>query len=142
MKKHYKAYVNGFHDAANLRTKLMEQTSPGVVEEVVHEFLKTYSAENKTVTLKSMTDVMQADIFFFIASVSTVIFLLLIALILFQIYKIVKLIRSVLERLESASEIVAEDAAHIRQLISSGGFFAGVIGLLSSIKRRSRKKTD
>ena len=89
-----------------------------------------------------MTDVMQADIFFFIASVATVVFLLFIALILFQVYKVVKLIRSVLERLESASEVVAEDAAHIRQLITSGGFFAGVVGLLSSIKRRSRKRSD
>ena len=44
MKKHYKAYVNGFHDAAILRAKLMEQSSPNAVAEVVHEFLETHSA--------------------------------------------------------------------------------------------------
>lgn len=46
MKKHYKAYVNGFHNAAALRTVLMEQKTPQAVEQVVHEFLQNYSHEN------------------------------------------------------------------------------------------------
>lgn len=41
MKKHYKAYVNGFPGAVPLRIKLMEQDSPSSVEAVVHEFLQT-----------------------------------------------------------------------------------------------------
>jgi tRNA-dihydrouridine synthase len=44
MKKHYKAYVNGFHGAAELRHKLMEQNTPDEVEEVVHAFLATRHA--------------------------------------------------------------------------------------------------
>lgn len=39
MKKHYKAYVNGFRDAATLRSKLMEQDTPEDVEKVVHQFI-------------------------------------------------------------------------------------------------------
>lgn len=39
MKKHYKAYVNGFHDAAHLRAALMECNSPEEVEVIVHDFL-------------------------------------------------------------------------------------------------------
>lgn len=39
MKKHYKAYVNGFPLAAELRANLMEQGTPEAVEQVVHEFL-------------------------------------------------------------------------------------------------------
>lgn len=39
MKKHYKAYVNGFVGAAVLRVKLMEQSDPAGVEKVVKEFL-------------------------------------------------------------------------------------------------------
>lgn len=45
MKKHYKAYVNGFPHAAELRTKLMEQKDVAGVTAVVHEFLADYSAE-------------------------------------------------------------------------------------------------
>jgi tRNA-dihydrouridine synthase len=39
MKKHYKAYVNGFHGAAELRTSLMVQSDAKAVEAVVHAFL-------------------------------------------------------------------------------------------------------
>jgi nifR3 family TIM-barrel protein len=43
MKKHYKAYVNGFHGAAELRRDLMEQSSSEGVEAVVHAFLSHQS---------------------------------------------------------------------------------------------------
>jgi tRNA-dihydrouridine synthase len=45
MKKHYKAYVNGFYGAAELRARLMEQPSATAVEKVVHDFLKQYEAK-------------------------------------------------------------------------------------------------
>ncbi len=43
MKKHYKAYVNGFDGAKELRVELMEQPTSSAVEEVVNSFLKTLS---------------------------------------------------------------------------------------------------
>ena len=46
MKKHYKAYVNGFPGAAELRQVLMEQNSALQIEAVVHVFLRQMS-ENK-----------------------------------------------------------------------------------------------
>lgn len=46
MKKHYKAYVNGFPGAAELRYALMEQNSALEIESVVHAFLRQMS-ENK-----------------------------------------------------------------------------------------------
>ncbi len=39
MKKHYKAYVNGFDGAKELRVKLMEANSAGEVESTVREFI-------------------------------------------------------------------------------------------------------
>ncbi len=39
MKKHYKAYVNNFDQAAELRSKLMETNSYKEVEEIVHSFI-------------------------------------------------------------------------------------------------------
>lgn len=46
MKKHYKAYVNGFPKAAQLRAELMEQSTPEGVEAVVHAFLRDDSTNN------------------------------------------------------------------------------------------------
>jgi nifR3 family TIM-barrel protein len=40
MKKHYKAYVNGFDGAGELRTKLMEAQDATEVEKIVEDFLK------------------------------------------------------------------------------------------------------
>ncbi len=39
MKKHYKAYVNGFDGAGNLRAKLMEASNAQEVEDIVGKFL-------------------------------------------------------------------------------------------------------
>lgn len=41
MKKHYKAYVNDFRGAKELRVKLMDASSAKEVESIVKEFLKT-----------------------------------------------------------------------------------------------------
>ena len=41
MKKHYKAYVNGFDGAKELRMDLMETNTPEEVEHIVDEFLET-----------------------------------------------------------------------------------------------------
>jgi len=43
MKKHYKAYVNTFPGAVELRAELMEQNSPEDIEVIVQRFLKTNS---------------------------------------------------------------------------------------------------
>jgi len=40
MKKHFKAYVNGFLNAKELRVKLMEADSSKEVEKIVKDFLK------------------------------------------------------------------------------------------------------
>jgi nifR3 family TIM-barrel protein len=40
MKKHYKAYVNGFDGAKELRIKLMETNSTKEVEDIINNFLK------------------------------------------------------------------------------------------------------
>lgn len=42
MKKHYKAYVNGFDGAKELRLKLMQTNSYKEVEQIIKDFLKTY----------------------------------------------------------------------------------------------------
>jgi tRNA-dihydrouridine synthase len=40
MKKHFKAYVNGFDGAKELRIKLMETENSKQVEKIINDFLK------------------------------------------------------------------------------------------------------
>lgn len=91
-----------------------------------------------------MSEVLQANIFFYIASVATVVFCIVVTMILFQVYKIVKIIRSILERVDSASEVMAEDVAHVRQLVATGGLLSTIFGLVFGSKRKKNhaKKSD
>jgi tRNA-dihydrouridine synthase len=40
MKKHFKAYINGFAGAKELRIKLMETENSREVEKIINDFLK------------------------------------------------------------------------------------------------------
>ncbi len=48
MKKHFKAYVNGFDGAKELRVKLMETKNAEEVEEIISNFLKTINAHKSS----------------------------------------------------------------------------------------------
>lgn len=78
-----------------------------------------------------MNEVLHANIFFIIASIATVVFSIITCFILYQVYKIVKLARSILERIESASEVVAKDVSDLRSFVTSGGgFFARILNII------------
>lgn len=90
-----------------------------------------------------MSEVLHANIFFLIASIATVIFCIMTCVILYQVFKIVKLVRSILERVEAASEVVAEDVAHVRGLIANGGIVSRVLSFIlgeQAKKRSTRRK--
>jgi len=89
-----------------------------------------------------MDEVLHANIFFFIASVATVIFCILTSIILYQVIKITQVIRSILSRIEEGSEKIAQDVAHVRSLVSNGGVVSKVVsffmGAASTRRRRSQ----
>ena len=92
-----------------------------------------------------MNEVLHANIFFIIASIATVVFCVLICFILYHVLKIVRSIRSIIERIEAGSEAVAEDVAHVRELIAGGGIVNRVIQFFMGSgrghsKRRSRAR--
>ena len=89
-----------------------------------------------------MSEVLQANIFFYIASVATVVFCIVVTLLLFQVYKILKTFRSILERIDSASEVMAEDVAQVRKLVATGGLVSTIMGLVFGTKKKKRTKTD
>ncbi|MEN9920161.1 MAG: hypothetical protein RL538_54 [Candidatus Parcubacteria bacterium] len=89
-----------------------------------------------------MSEVLQANIFFYIASLATVVFCIVVTMILFQIYKIMKTVRSILERIDSASEVMAEDVAHVRKLVATGGLVSTIVGFVFGTKKKKRAKTE
>lgn len=89
-----------------------------------------------------MSEVLQANIFFYIASVATVVFCIVVTMILFQMYKVMKVVRSILERVDAASETMSEDVAHVRKLVATGGLVSTIIGLVFGTKKKRRTKAE
>lgn len=93
-----------------------------------------------------MNEVLHANIFFLIASIATVIFCIFTCFILYQVYKIMKIARSILERIESASEVMAQDVAHVRELVAGGGLWLRILnfilGTSGTTTKRRRTKSD
>jgi Na+/H+ antiporter NhaD/arsenite permease-like protein len=89
-----------------------------------------------------MSEVLQANIFFYIASVATVVFCIVVTMMLFQVYKIMKVIRSILERVDAASETMSEDVAHVRKLVATGGLVSTIMGIVFGAKKKKRTKSE
>ena len=93
-----------------------------------------------------MTEVLQANIFFFIASVGVILFTLLVCVALYQVVKILRSIRRIVERVEEGSETIAEDVSQLRSFVLEGSLFSQVIsffmGAKSASPKRKRKKTN
>lgn len=89
-----------------------------------------------------MDEILHANIFFVITSVATVVVVLLVALILWQVFKLAKSLRRLSERLEMASEQVAEDVSNVRSFVVQGGVFSKMIGLLMGAVARGSHRND
>jgi hypothetical protein len=91
-----------------------------------------------------MSEVLHANIFFFIASVATVIFCLFVCFILYHVHKIAQSVRRIVERIEAGSELIADDVAFVRNSMKGG--LMRIVGMLASMpksrSRRSRKTSD
>ncbi len=91
-----------------------------------------------------MNEVLHANIFFFIASVATVVFCLFVCFILYHVYKIARSVRRMVERIEAGSELIAEDVAFVRNFMKGG--LARIIGIFApttrSRARRSRRESN
>jgi len=91
-----------------------------------------------------MSEVLQANIFFFITSVAVILFTLLLCIALYHVVKILKSIRRVMEKVEAGSEVIAEDLSNIRDYFKEGGFISQLLGLFMGMgggTSRKKKKT-
>lgn len=91
-----------------------------------------------------MDEILHANIFFIIASVAFVVMSIVGLVILWQLMKLVKTIRKIVDRVEAGSELIASDAAHMRQFVSQGGIFTKMIGIMMGAvaSQKGRRQPD
>lgn len=87
-----------------------------------------------------MTEVLHANIFFFITSVAVVLFTLLLCVLLYHVIKIVRSVRRIVERVEHGSEVIAEDMAHLRTYVAEGSLISSILGIFMKTRTRTTKK--
>ncbi len=92
-----------------------------------------------------MTEVLHANVFFFITSIAVIIFTVLLCIVLYHLIKLAKSIRRIIERVEVGSEIIASDLEHIRSYFTEQSLLSrvlrGMMGAGRSPRHTSRDTT-
>lgn len=87
-----------------------------------------------------MTEILHANIFFFIASVATVVFCILVSLVLYQVLKIMQSVRAIMDRIEMKSEQIADDIDAMRTFVRHGSVVSTLFSLFAG-RTRSRRRS-
>lgn len=101
-----------------------------------------------------MSEVLHANIFFFITGIAVIVFTALLCVVLFHIIRVLKSIRRIMDRIEEGTEIIAEDMQNVRAYFTEDGLvrrlIASLIGSSYGMKqsrenkgaKSERKKTE
>jgi hypothetical protein len=92
-----------------------------------------------------MTEILQANIFFFIASFATIVFSVMACIAMYLIIKILISIRAIIARIEAGSDLIADDIQAARAFVTGGGLLSHLVGFLARAggmrsKSSSRRK--
>lgn len=86
-----------------------------------------------------MTEILQANIFFFIASFATIVFSIMACIAMYLIIKILISIRAILARIEAGSDLIADDILAARTFVTSGGLISHLINFVARQTGGGRK---
>jgi hypothetical protein len=86
-----------------------------------------------------MTEILHANIFFFIASIATVAFTVLVCIALYQVVRILTSVRALIERIEAGSDMIAEDVAAVRNFVVKGGLISHLLSFFMNNRAKSSR---
>jgi len=90
-----------------------------------------------------MSEVLQANIFFVIASIGVVLFTILACIALYHVVKILRSVRRIIDRIEQGSESLSEDIKDLRAYFREGSLISRIVGMFvgQRMGRRGAKRT-
>lgn len=71
-----------------------------------------------------MSEILQANIFFFITSIAVIVLTFLLSVTLYHFIKIMKSVRKIIERVETESQAIADDVERLRTFITEESFLS------------------
>ncbi|MFZ2253116.1 MAG: hypothetical protein WAW13_03010 [Minisyncoccia bacterium] len=87
-----------------------------------------------------MSEVLHADIFFFITGIAVIVFSSLLCVALFHGIKAMKSLRRILARIEEGTEVIAEDLGQLRAYFSEDGFVKRFIKSMMGMSSEAPEK--
>lgn len=82
-----------------------------------------------------LNEVLHANIFFIIASVGVVLFIIITSLILYHVLKVVQAIRRIVNRVERGSEVLAEDIEDIRHNLNPARLISYIMSFIPGMRK-------
>ncbi len=89
-----------------------------------------------------MSEVIHADIFFFITGIAVIVCSAVLCVALFHAIKVLKSMRRIMNRIEASAEMITEDMYHIREYFTQEGFLSRLFATLTGSASRARTRAQ
>lgn len=89
-----------------------------------------------------MTEVLQANVFFFITAMSVIVFTTFLCVIAYYVIGILRSVRSIVRRIDASSEVVAEDVRQLREYITKGSLVSQIVGMFINTRRAKKRREE
>ncbi len=89
-----------------------------------------------------MSEVLQANIFFFITAFAIVVATLFVCVALYYVIRILRVVDRIATRIDERSSVLADDLAHLRAYIAQGGLVRTLSGFAARFMRRPRRRSE
>lgn len=80
-----------------------------------------------------MSEVLMTNVFFIITGTSVVIVSIFFLIVLYHVFKIIRTLRRIIEKIENGAEQVAEDAALLKDQLTSGKLFGTLVSYVMNV---------
>lgn len=87
-----------------------------------------------------MSEILEANIFFFITGIAVIIFTILLSVLLYHLIKILRSLRRVVDRIEAGSEVLANDIEQVREYFTERSLFARFLDAILGNKHAFESK--
>lgn len=89
-----------------------------------------------------MTEVLHANVFFFITGIAVIIISAIVCILLYHVIRAMKSVRRILGSIERGAETLSEDAQNIRSYFIRGGLIGGIMSILRGVTENKPTKSS
>ena len=87
-----------------------------------------------------MTEVLQTNIFFFIASASVIAFTIFLCVAVFYLIVILRAISQITRRIDESTENITSDLSRLKTYVIGGGLISQIVGLFAGSGRSKKRR--